>query len=549
MPRSSTVQRLKAQKQQQRRWDLPPGSHVWCYLRHSPGDMQTIDSQVLGMTDWCAGNGWIIDRMFTDEALEGSREDRDQFQEMIAFARQGPRKVDGIAVWSFARFARDQLDAQFYKAELRKLGYAIVSKIDDVPNNEMAPIYEAFIDWKNQRFLEDLSADVKRGQHFIVDKGYWPGGNPPVGFTVQKEQIGRRRNGDPRLAGRLVKDEAVAEQVELAWKMKREGNASLQEIHEATHLYSKREHYSEFFNNLLYTGIFVYHGKRFPDGWEGGQRFCESYVTLDEFLQIQQQRQSRTFTATSPRRLASAYLLTGLLRCGLCLDAERGDAPMNGQCNPKFPTTRWYRCATKMHGRGADCAMPRTPTWYIEEAVCTDFVSRVLTVEYIHESLQLAQTLAQETHGDPAQQLALLEKEIREQREKLSRLLSVIERKGMNDLIEGQYDRAQARYTALTNQLATLRAQEAKGTPQPIDRMKVEQYVRDMHTLLAEGPLEERRDLLKHFIKRVVLYLDRVEIEYVFRLGDEPNGGTYVQHFAHDDNGGLRDGSLWGHRP
>jgi site-specific DNA recombinase len=133
------------------------------YLRHSPGDTQTLDSQVEGMQKWCGENGWIVDRVFSDEAVEGSREDREQFQEMIVLARQDIKHADGIAVWSFSRFARDQLDAQFYKAELRKRGYVIVSKIDDIPTGEMAPIYEAFIDWKNQRFLDDLSADVKRG--------------------------------------------------------------------------------------------------------------------------------------------------------------------------------------------------------------------------------------------------------------------------------------------------------------------------------------------------------------------------------------------------
>jgi DNA invertase Pin-like site-specific DNA recombinase len=113
MPRYEVMQRRKAQKDAQRRWELPPGSRVWCYLRHSPGDHQTMDSQRAGMEEWCAVNGWIIDRMFADEAMEGSREDRDQFQLMMSLARQEFRPVEGIVLWSFSRFARDQLDAQF----------------------------------------------------------------------------------------------------------------------------------------------------------------------------------------------------------------------------------------------------------------------------------------------------------------------------------------------------------------------------------------------------------------------------------------------------
>src|SRR5262249_49814 len=118
MPRFDVMQRRKAEKEQQRRWDLPAGSRLWVYVRHSPGEKQTIDSQLAGMNAWFAENGWQVARTFADEAIEGSREDRPQFQAMIALARQEVRQVDGIALWSFARFARDQLDAQFYKAEL-----------------------------------------------------------------------------------------------------------------------------------------------------------------------------------------------------------------------------------------------------------------------------------------------------------------------------------------------------------------------------------------------------------------------------------------------
>ena len=119
------------------RWDLPAGSRVWIYLRHSPGDKQTIDSQSSEMQKWCTEHKWTNEQMFIDLAEEGSKEQRPQFQEMISLSRQIPRPVDGIVVWSFSRFARSQLDAQFYKADLRKRGYVVLSQADDVPNNEI----------------------------------------------------------------------------------------------------------------------------------------------------------------------------------------------------------------------------------------------------------------------------------------------------------------------------------------------------------------------------------------------------------------------------
>jgi hypothetical protein len=57
MSRNVELHRRRAQKSVQRRWDLPAGSRVWCYLRHSPGDNSTIDSQAAGMRQWSA---WAV---------------------------------------------------------------------------------------------------------------------------------------------------------------------------------------------------------------------------------------------------------------------------------------------------------------------------------------------------------------------------------------------------------------------------------------------------------------------------------------------------------
>jgi site-specific DNA recombinase len=159
------------------------------------------------MEKWCQENGWIIVRMFIDRGVEGSKKQREQFQEMMSLARQIPRPVDGIVIWSFSRFARNQLHSQYYKADLCKRGFVVLSKSDDVPGNEMAPIFESIIDWKNQRFLEDLSADVRRGLVYLAEQGFQPNGVAAVGYRFEFVELGTRHNGEARLARRLVMDE------------------------------------------------------------------------------------------------------------------------------------------------------------------------------------------------------------------------------------------------------------------------------------------------------------------------------------------------------
>ncbi len=527
MPRYEQTQRRKLQQAAHRRWELPAGSHVWCYLRHSPGDNQTIDSQRAGMQDWCAEMGWVIDRLFVDEAMEGSREDREQFQLMLSLARQESRPVDGIAVWAFSRFARNQLDAQFYKADLRKRGYVIVSKIDDIPNNEMAPIYEAFIDWKNQRFLDDLSADVRRGQNFIVERGYWPGGTPPMGYTTVAEEIGQRRNGEVRLGRRLIKDAAVADRVALAWRMKLRDNASYEEIHEATRLYSNRQHYSHFFSNLLYAGVFVYHGTRFPTTWEEGDTFCEPYVTLDDFLRVQANRQERVVLRKehSPRVLASPVLLSGLVICGHCL-AQGRKVTVTARVDKRRQDTSWYICGVKLRQRGADCAMPRVACWLLEETIIRSLIDTILTPDYVTQEIEHAQSLLNERRPELDVQITMLEREAAQKEDAVRQLLKLIQSQGLSPLLEDEYQRANQAWSVASNRLTMLR-KEAKQVAAPqISQSDVLACIEDLRSILLEGEISLRQALLRRFVRSIVLYPHHAEVEYTFGLSTlAPLGG------------------------
>ncbi|MBA2681177.1 MAG: recombinase family protein [Ktedonobacteraceae bacterium] len=454
MPRFKTSQ-LKSKTYQ---WDLPPGSHVWLYLRHSPGDNQTIYSQVSEMHKWCLSNEWIIDREFIDEAQEGSKEERQLFQEMIALSRQQPRLTDGIVIWSFSRFARDQLDAQFYKADLRKRGFVVLSKVDDIPNNDVAPIIEAVVDWKNQRFLEDLSVDVKRGHTFLVEQGFWPVAKPPIGYTLEKVEIGMRPNGTIRYGNRLIKDETVADRVALAWKMKMEQNASYLDIYHATHLYSVPTHYDCLFKNMLYIGVFVFRGKRYPENWEDGGHFVEPYITLQDFELVQENRRKRSITEVAPRTLASRYLLSGLLQCGICAQNGKHVSLVGGSGGLRAPEYFYYRCGTKIRERGSACNLARKPCWRIDEAVIRIVKQTVLTPEYVQAELERASQILNHSQSDMQNQYDELFLKVERQRKEVEHLIGLITKKGMTATLERLYDQANQGLSDSETRLAVVRA-------------------------------------------------------------------------------------------
>ena len=63
--------------------DLPPGTHVWVYLRHSPGDNQTLESQEAEVLRLAKEKKWIVDRVFRDRWASGKSTDREGFDQMI----------------------------------------------------------------------------------------------------------------------------------------------------------------------------------------------------------------------------------------------------------------------------------------------------------------------------------------------------------------------------------------------------------------------------------------------------------------------------------
>jgi DNA invertase Pin-like site-specific DNA recombinase len=169
-------------------------------------------------------------------------------------ARREAQTVDGIIFWSFSRLARDQLDSQFIKADLRRRGYVVHSMTDDIPSGEFAPVIEALIDWKNERFLKDLSKDVRRGLHDLARDGYAPGGFPPRGYLAKKVQIGVKRDGTPRIVSKWVVDPELGPQVKKAFEL-RAGGASYKEVHEATQIMGTFGSYVTMFRNRTYLGI------------------------------------------------------------------------------------------------------------------------------------------------------------------------------------------------------------------------------------------------------------------------------------------------------
>lgn len=143
-----------------------PGDSVVAYLRDSSGEDQelSVAQQEFSLRAWCQENNLTLLKVFRDIARPGSSViKRNAFLEMISHFHEPSCPDKGVVVWTFSRFARNQNDAQYYKSDLRRRRFIVYSLNDNVPDSSAGWVFEALIDWANEKFLETLSSDIKRG--------------------------------------------------------------------------------------------------------------------------------------------------------------------------------------------------------------------------------------------------------------------------------------------------------------------------------------------------------------------------------------------------
>ncbi|MBI5054099.1 MAG: recombinase family protein [Chloroflexi bacterium] len=287
--------------------NMPPRTHVWVYLRHSPGDNQTLESQEAEVLRQAKEKGWIVDRVFRDRWASGKSTDREGFDQMIYLARQKPRSAEILIVWEFSRFARNQIHAQLHLAELRVNGWKVLSIKDNIPTGSMSPIFESLIHWKNEQFLIDLRANTIRGLRLIVESNCLPGGALCKGYTFKEKQIAIQKDGTPRMGRKPTINPQIAPLVVKAFEMKAQG-APHSVIAKETGLYpAKSGSWEHLFRNPVYIGEYKFQGEVFKNVYP-------EIVSKELFAEVQKRiprREHRLIRHSHPRRKGRKFQFTG----------------------------------------------------------------------------------------------------------------------------------------------------------------------------------------------------------------------------------------------
>lgn len=153
-------------------------------------DEYSPDSQLKKIRDYASKEGYIIpdEYVFYDDGISGRDvKKRDDFNKMIAMAKEKSHPFETIFVWKFSRFARNQEQAILYKNLLRKNDVSVVSVSEPIPEGHFGTLIERIIEWMDEFYSINLSAEVTRGMEEKVSRGE-PICFPPFGYYMEDKK-------------------------------------------------------------------------------------------------------------------------------------------------------------------------------------------------------------------------------------------------------------------------------------------------------------------------------------------------------------------------
>ena len=506
------------------RYTLDPGSRVDVWHRFS-GAAQDDASALAAIERYCAQHDLTIERTWGRPATSGSViTGTREFLDFVAAMEAHPeaeRRRRGIVIWRLNRLGRDQVEGDYFVAHLRRLGYAIVSVADPVTDTDIQPVLEAVTRWKDQRFLEELSEDVKRTMQWLRDAGSSTGGRPPRGFIALREENRerpRRHNGEKRINARWVRGGPDEAATSLAWRMKVEG-ATDREIHAATR---------------LLKDVHCYH-----DMWRRPCYAAAGYVSPQDWQRVQETMDARAFADRHPRRLGSAYLLSGLLvcTCGRPMtgwSSPRGHGPKRTDSyHPGPDAFSYYRCMAAKRGEG--CAMTgMLRAEAVEDAVLAAITQDIITPESLArlrerlgEDLRRAR---QSTDGE----LGVLRRRHAELGAAIRRLTAAVEEGGDVAVLVAALRERSAEAQLVKRALADAEERRREQDPLIMDDAAWAGLVAWLGEGLASEDVVQRRRVLESIVRRVTLWPERdgVTIHYALTPGSglrvvSPHGGRH----------------------
>ncbi len=495
--------------------DLQPLTPAALYARVS-SDRQDVDlsvsAQLRALKEYAKANGYSVAREYIDEAESGRVADRPQFREMIEEGGKPKAPFDVILVWKFSRFTRKREHAVAFKSQLRRKGIRVVSITEQAEDNATGRLLEGIIESVDEYYSENLAQEVVRGMREAASRGFFLGSKAPFGYRKVKVSDGAKDRPT------LEVDPATAPVVKEIFEKSLRGYG-LKELckelndrgvtNRGKRWYKGTLHY--VLRNEAYTGAAVW-GKaskgekaQDPVRVEGA---WPALVSRELFEDVQQAMRERAPKVQRPARVGSPYLLSGLLRCGVCGRPYRAQGAKSGQF-------AYYICGTLFTEGAGTCSARYLNAPRVEEFIVKKIRERILTEETIVALVQLVAEEIDAMAGELAGRLEVVEAELDDVRKRLGKLYEAIETSELTlEVLSPRIMSLRHReeqLEAAREDAETRLEQRRVALP---DTEEIVEYVADFRDFLQKGTIPERKVLIRNFVEGIEVNGDEAVLTY-----------------------------------
>ena len=499
--------------------DLQPLTPAALYARVS-SDRQDVDlsvsAQLRALKDYARANGYSVARQYVDEAESGLVADRPQFREMIEEGSKPKAPFDVILVWKFSRFTRKREHAVAFKSMLRRKGIRVVSITEHADDSPTGKLMEAIIESVDEFYSENLAQDVVRGMREAASRGFFLGSKAPFGYRRVKVSDGMKERPT------LEVDPATAPVVKEIFESSLSGYG-LKEIcrtlndrgitNRGKRWYKGGLHY--LLTNEAYTGTAVWgrttkvEKAQDPVRVEGA---WPALVSRDLFDAVQQAMRDRAPKVQRPGRVGSKFLLSGLLKCGVCGRPYSGQGAKSGQF-------AYYVCGTLFREGAGTCSARYLNAPRVEDFIVEKIRERILTEETIVELVTLVAEEIDAMAGELSGRLEVIEAELRDVRKRLERLYEALETSELtlevlSPRIFSLRHREEQLEAAREDALSQL---EQRRVELPTTE-EIKGYVADFREFLKDGTFPERKALIRNFVKGIEVTGDEAVLTYTIPM-------------------------------
>ena len=505
------------------------------YARVS-SDRQDVDlsvaAQLRALRDYADKNGYVVAREYIDEAESGRIADRPQFRRMLDEASLTDSPFKEILVWKFSRFTRKREHAVAFKSMLRKRGIRVTSITEHADDSPTGKLMEAIIESVDEFYSENLAQEVLRGMREAASRGFWISTYAPYGYRKMQAQDGAKKRPklelDPPADGVVRRIFQLAlhgtSTLDITKNLNKEGIAS-----------PKRGRWTKttihrILTNETYTGTLVW-GSRAKDNLPPVrvEDAFPAIVSRDDFERVAAILGSKAPSKVHPRRAASPYLLSGIVRCETCGKALTAHEAKSGQFT-------YYVCHSLLKRGSGACDTPRLNSKRFERLIIEQIRENILTESNIRELVKLVNEELDSVIKEQREKVEAIDEELNEIRRRLDRLWQAVETTDLeiNDILPRirEHKERQEKLEMAADEARAILAVRMTGLG---DEDTITAYVKEMSEFLMESELTETRAFIRSFVKEIGVVPGRAVIRYTIPMPkDGPMRGRDAQEIALD---------------